>query len=94
MWGVTFLFLDRLRALQSASPVGWTPFLMGNSNVKNQVGFNGIEQSVGKLKKNFTADSTTNFSGSAGMGHNYRYHPVHLRNESQADSRRFIFVVA
>jgi hypothetical protein len=67
---------------------------MGHSDDQEQIGFDGIQQTVGKMKEYLTADRSTHFLGSAGMGNDNGYHPVYFRNECQADSGCFVFVVA
>lgn len=67
---------------------------MGYSDDQDQIGFDGIQQTVGKMREYLTADRSTHFFGSERMGNDNGYHPVYFRNESQADSGRFVFVVA
>jgi len=68
--------------------------MMGYSDNQNQIGFDGIQQTVGEVHENLTADSAPDFFGSARMRDDNRYCPVHFRNECQADSGCFVFVVA
>jgi hypothetical protein len=44
---------------------------MGYSYYQNQIGFNGIEQAIGKMKEYFAADSASYFGGGKGMGDYY-----------------------
>jgi hypothetical protein len=67
---------------------------MGYSDDQDQIGFDGIQQTVGKMKEYLAADRSTHFLGSAGMRNDNGYYPVYFRNECQADSGRFVFVVA
>gem|GEM_PF-4044739 len=67
---------------------------MAYSHYQNYIGFDGIEQAIGKMKEYFAANRASYFGGGKGMGNDHCYQPMHFRNECQPYSGGFIFVVA